>query len=80
MASPVQILIVEDDEIISNLIGVILEKKGYTVAGKVTTGEDAIMEGCRISAGSCPHGHQSCQARWMALPQRNIFTLSFASR
>jgi CheY-like chemotaxis protein len=43
MASPVQILIVEDDEIISNLIGVILEKKGYAVAGKVMTGEDAIM-------------------------------------
>jgi len=37
MPSPIQILIVEDDEIISNLIGVILEKK-------VMTGEDAIMK------------------------------------
>jgi len=44
MPSPIQILIVEDDEIISNLIGVILEKKGYAVAGKVMTGEDAIMK------------------------------------
>ena len=44
MASPIQILIVEDDEIISNLIGVILEKKGYAVAGKVVTGEEGIMK------------------------------------
>lgn len=44
MVSPIQILIVEDDEIISNLIGVILEKKGYAVAGKVATGEEGIMK------------------------------------
>lgn len=48
MASPVQILIVEDDEIISNLISVILEKKGYAVAGKVTTGEDALMKSAEV--------------------------------
>lgn len=35
MASPIQILIVEDDEIISNLIGVILEKKGYAVPARL---------------------------------------------
>jgi len=44
MPTFIQILIVEDDEIISNLISVILEKKGYVVAGKVTTGEDAVMK------------------------------------
>lgn len=43
MPPPVQVLIVEDDEIISGLISVMLEKKGYHVAGKVITGEDAIM-------------------------------------
>ncbi|MEN6443689.1 MAG: response regulator [Methanoregula sp.] len=43
MAPAVQVLIVEDDEIISGLIAVMLEKKGYHVAGKVITGEDAIM-------------------------------------
>jgi CheY-like chemotaxis protein len=48
MAAPVQILIVEDDEIISNLISVILEKKGYAVAGKVTSGEDAIMKAAEL--------------------------------
>lgn len=36
------ILIVEDDAIVSNLIEIWLVKLGYTVAGKVTTGEDAI--------------------------------------
>jgi DNA-binding NarL/FixJ family response regulator len=40
----IQILIVEDDEIISNLISVIVEKKGYAVAGKVATGEGAVMK------------------------------------
>jgi DNA-binding NarL/FixJ family response regulator len=44
MPAAIQILIVEDDEIISNLIGVIIEKKGYAVAGKVTTGEEAVMK------------------------------------
>jgi len=39
-----QILIVEDDEIISNLISVILEKGGYAVAGKAATGENAVMK------------------------------------
>jgi two-component system, response regulator PdtaR len=43
MSPAVQVLIVEDDEIISGLISVMLEKKGYHVAGKVISGEDAIM-------------------------------------
>ena len=44
MPAIVQILIVEDDDIISNLISVVLEKKGYAIAGKVSTGEEAIMK------------------------------------
>jgi Response regulator containing a CheY-like receiver domain and an HTH DNA-binding domain len=43
MPGIVTIQIVEDDEIISNLISGILEKKGYGVVGKAVTGEDAIM-------------------------------------
>ena len=43
MSPAVQVLIVEDDEIISGLIGVMVEKKGYHVAGKVITGEEAII-------------------------------------
>jgi CheY-like chemotaxis protein len=41
MSKP-SILIVEDDPIVSNLIEIWLVKLGYTVAGKATTGEDAI--------------------------------------
>lgn len=44
MPGVTQVLIVEDDEIISNLISVILEKGGYAVAGRVATGENAIMK------------------------------------
>lgn len=47
MPGILQILIVEDDEIISNLIGVMLEKKGYAVAGKVGTGEEAVMKAAK---------------------------------
>lgn len=42
MAKIPRILIVEDDEIIANLIGLMLEKKGYTVAGKTGSGEESI--------------------------------------
>ncbi len=59
MPAALQILIVEDDEIISNLIGVILEKKGYAVAGKVTTGEEAVMKAAGCLPGSRSHGYQS---------------------
>jgi CheY-like chemotaxis protein len=42
MAKIPRILIVEDDEIIANLIGLMLEKKGYIVAGKTGSGEESI--------------------------------------
>jgi two-component system, response regulator PdtaR len=44
IAPVTQVLVVEDDEIISGLIGVMLEKKGYHIAGKAVSGEDAIMK------------------------------------
>jgi len=37
-----RIFIVEDDEIISNLITTMLERKGYSVVGRVGSGEEAI--------------------------------------
>lgn len=43
MTAARQIMVVEDDEIIANLITLILEKKGYHVAGKAASGEDAVV-------------------------------------
>jgi len=42
MSLPKQILIVEDDEIIANLIERMLQKKDFSIAAKVTSGEDAL--------------------------------------
>ncbi len=43
-----RILIVEDDDIIANLITLMLEKKGYTVAGKTGSGEDSIRKAAEL--------------------------------
>jgi two-component system, response regulator PdtaR len=43
-----RILIVEDDEIICNLITTMLEKKGYAVVGKVSSGEEAIIKAAEL--------------------------------
>jgi CheY-like chemotaxis protein len=48
MAPIPRILIVEDDEIISNLITTLLEKKGYAVVGKITSGEQAIIKAAEL--------------------------------
>jgi PAS domain S-box-containing protein len=48
MASIPRILIVEDDEIISNLITTMLERKGYCVVGKVCSGEEAIVKAAEL--------------------------------
>ena len=42
MAPIPRILIVEDDEIISNLITIMLERKGYNIVGRIGSGEEAI--------------------------------------
>jgi PAS domain S-box-containing protein len=44
MAPIPRILIVEDDEIIANLISVMLEKKGYSIVGKIASGEESIIK------------------------------------
>ncbi len=41
-------MIVEDDEIIANLISQMLEKKGYSVVGKIASGEEAIMKSAAL--------------------------------
>lgn len=48
MAPIPRILIVEDDEIICNLITTMLEKKGYAVVGKISTGEESIMKAAEL--------------------------------
>jgi len=48
MAPVPRILIVEDDEIISNLITIMLEQKGYHVLGSVVSGEEAILKSAEL--------------------------------
>jgi PAS domain S-box-containing protein len=42
-------MIVEDDEIITNLICLMLEKKGYLIAAKVSTGEEAVLKSAEVN-------------------------------
>lgn len=48
MATVSRILIVEDDEIIRNLITTMLERKGYAVAGQISSGEEAIVKAAEL--------------------------------
>lgn len=48
MAKIPRVLIVEDDEIIANLITLMLETKGYAVAGKTGSGEEAIRKAAEL--------------------------------
>lgn len=48
MASIPRILIVEDDEIIGNLITTMLERKGYSVVGKISSGEESILKAAEL--------------------------------
>jgi CheY-like chemotaxis protein len=43
-----RILIVEDDDIIANLISAMLEKRGYSVVGKIASGEEAIIKSAEL--------------------------------
>jgi CheY-like chemotaxis protein len=43
--SPVpRILIVDDDHVISHLIALMLQKKGYNIVGKISSGEEAVLK------------------------------------
>lgn len=48
MAKIPRVLIVDDDVIIASLIILMLEKKGYTVAGKTGSGEDSIWKAAEL--------------------------------
>jgi two-component system, response regulator PdtaR len=48
MVSIPRILIVEDDEIIANLISVMLEKKGYSIVGKIASGEESVLKAAEL--------------------------------
>ncbi|MFA6332054.1 MAG: response regulator [Methanoregula sp.] len=48
MVSVPRILIVEDDEIISNLITTMLERRGYSVVGRTDSGEKAILRAAEL--------------------------------
>ena len=48
MAPIPRILVVEDDEIISNLIATMLERKGYSVIARVTSGEEAMLKAVEL--------------------------------
>ena len=48
MSTGARILVVEDDEIIANLITLILEKKGFHIAGKIGSGEEAVVRSAEL--------------------------------
>ncbi len=48
MAKIPRVIIVEDDEIIADLISLMLEKKGYTVVGKIASGEESIRKAAEL--------------------------------
>ena len=48
MTVAARIMIFEDDEIIASLITRILEKNGYTIAAKVSSGEESILRSSEV--------------------------------
>jgi CheY-like chemotaxis protein len=49
MSQQIRILIVDDDPIITKLISMMLQKKGYHVAGIVATGEESILKAAELN-------------------------------
>lgn len=43
-----RILIVDDDTIITHLVSTMLQKKGYSIAGVVPTGEESVMKAAEV--------------------------------
>jgi CheY-like chemotaxis protein len=47
--SPVpRILIVDDDSVITHLISLMLQKKGYNIVGKISSGEEAVLKSAEL--------------------------------
>jgi two-component system, response regulator PdtaR len=49
MSPPPRILIVDDDPIITRLISIMLQKKGYNIVGVVTSGEESIIKAAELN-------------------------------
>ncbi|WP_321506161.1 response regulator [uncultured Methanoregula sp.] len=49
MSQPSRILIVDDDPIITKLISIMLQKKGYHVVGVVASGEESILRAAELN-------------------------------
>jgi CheY-like chemotaxis protein len=48
--SPVpRILIVDDDSVITHLISLMLQKKGYNIVGKISSGEEAVLKSADLN-------------------------------
>jgi len=49
MAHSPRILIVDDDTIITHLISLMLQKKGYNIVGKISSGEEAVLKSADLN-------------------------------
>jgi len=49
MAPSSRILIVDDDSVITHLITLMLQKKGYNIIGKFSTGEEALLKSAELN-------------------------------
>jgi len=49
MSSVPRILIVDDDCVITHLISLMLQKKGYNIVGKISSGEEAVLKSADLN-------------------------------
>ncbi|MDO9324986.1 MAG: response regulator, partial [Methanoregula sp.] len=49
MTSVPRILIVDDDSVITHLISLMLQKKGYNIVGKISSGEEAVLKSADLN-------------------------------
>jgi two-component system, response regulator PdtaR len=49
MSHPPRILIVDDDSVITQLIAIMLQNKGYNVVGKISSGEEAVIKSADLN-------------------------------
>jgi two-component system, response regulator PdtaR len=49
MATTPRILIVDDDSVITHLIAMMLQNKGYNIVGKITSGEEAVVKSADLN-------------------------------
>jgi CheY-like chemotaxis protein len=49
MPIPPRILIVDDDTVITHIISLMLQNKGYNIVGKITSGEEAVIKSADLN-------------------------------